>query len=250
MKKVLDIVMKTLIALTFWLAIMTLVKPEIMKGFIDWIRDIVLSLGSWNYLVVFISSIIESFPVLWVVVPGQNIMLISGWFFGEQWVNILIYIIILACLWALIWNYVGYLLGKYYGKDFFKEYGMWFGIWETEVKYLEKWTEKWWAWGVILAKFHNLARAFIPFIAWSTGMKHRSFILYNIIWSVIYSVTIILLWVVFAKYYETVLDYIQYIFFGIMAAIAIYIYKFKKKEFMQYMYEKNKEVEAKMNKKW
>jgi len=241
--------MKILIGLTFWLALITLIKPELMKGFIDWIREIVLALWNWNYLVVFVSSIIESFPVLWVVIPGQNIMLISGWFFGEQGIGILIRVIILACLWALIWNYVWYLLWKYYWKDFFKQYGMWFGIGETEVKYLEKWTEKWWAWWVIFAKFHNLARAFIPFIAGSTGMKHKQFVIYNIIGSIIYSVTIILLWVVFAKYYEVALEYIQYIFIWIFVMIWLYIWKYKKKEFMRYMYEKNKEVESKMNNK-
>ena len=250
MKKVLDIVMKTFIALTFWLAIITLVKPSLVKDFIDWIREIVLALGNWNYLVVFVSSIIESFPVLWVVIPGQNIMLISGWFFWEQWISILLRVIALACVGALIWNYVWYLLGKYYWKDFFKQYGMWFGIGETEVRYLERWTKKWWAWGVILAKFHNLARAFVPFIAWSTGMKHREFVLYNIIGSVIYSVTIILLWVVFAKYYEVVLNYVQYIFIWVFVLIWVYIWRFKKKEFMQYMYEKNQEVESKMKQKW
>ncbi|MDC0506260.1 DedA family protein [Candidatus Gracilibacteria bacterium] len=249
MKKVLDIVMKTLIALTFGLAIIALVKPSLMKDFIDWIRDIVLALGNWNYLVVFVSSIIESFPVLGVVIPGQNIMLISGGFFGEQGTSILIRVIALACVGALIGNYVGYLLGKYYGKDFFKEYGMWFGIGETEVKYLEKGTRKWGAWGVILAKFHNLARAFVPFIAGSTGMKHKEFVVYNIIGSIIYSVTIILLGVVFAKYYEIVLQYVQYIFIAIFVLIGVYIWKFKKKEFIQYMHEKNQEVEAKMNKK-
>jgi membrane protein DedA with SNARE-associated domain len=70
--------------MTLLLALLTLFKPDLIKVFIDWIRDIVLALGNWNYLVVFVSSIIESFPVLGVVIPGQNIMLISGGFFGEQ----------------------------------------------------------------------------------------------------------------------------------------------------------------------
>lgn len=248
-KKILDILMKTLIWMTLILALLTLFKPDLIKVFIDWIRDIVLALGNWNYLVVFISSIIESFPVLGVVIPGQNIMLISGGFFGEQWYMILLRIILIACIGSLLWNYAGYLLGKHYGKAFFQQYGMWFGIGETEVKYLEKWTQKWWAWWVILAKFHNLARAFIPFIAGSTGMKHKQFITYNIIGSVIYSVTIILLWVVFAKYYETVLGYIQYIFIWVIAITILYIWKYKKPEFKQYMHDKNLELEAKMKQK-
>jgi len=241
--------MKILIIATFVLAIASIFKPEIIKSFIDWIRVIVLSLWNWNYLVVFISSIIESFPVLWVVIPGQNIMLISGWFFGEQWTDKLIYIILLACFGAMIGNYSGYLLGKCYGKDFFRQYGLWFWIWETEVRYLEKWIKTWGPWGVILAKFHNLARAFIPFIAGSTGMRHLSFFIYNAIGSIIYSVVIILLWVVFATYYEVALDYIGYIFMGIMVLVGLYIWKFKKAQFIQYMNEKNAEIESKMQKR-
>ena len=41
----------------------------------------------------------------------------------------------------------------------------------------------------------------------------------------------------------------DYIFMGIMACVALYIWKFKKKEFAEYMREKNAEVEAKMIKK-
>ena len=80
-------------------------------------------------------------------------------------------------------------------------------------------------------------------------MKHASFFLYNAIGSIFYSITIILLGVVFAKYYEVAIDYIGYIFMGIMTCVALYIWKFKKKEFAEYMREKNAEVEAKMIKK-
>lgn len=238
--------MKALIWLTIILGLLTLFKPSVVISFIDWIWEIVLGLWNWNYLVVFISSIIESFPVLGVVIPGQNIMLISGGFFWEQWYDILSYVILLACLWSLIWNYVWYLLWVHYWKDFFKDYGIWFWIGETEIKYLEKWMSKWWAWWVILAKFHNLTRAFMPFVAGSTGMKHKQFITYNVIGSIIYSVTIILLGVVFAQYYEIILTYARYvILIGILFA-GIYIWKFKKEAFMKYIHDKNLELETKM----
>lgn len=246
LKKFVDILMKFLITITIVIWIIALIKPNLIKDLIEWIREIVYTLWAWNYLILFLTSIIESFPVLWVVVPWQNIILIVWWFFWELSYNNLIYVIILTSIWAIIWNYSGYLLWKYYWDEFFKQYGLWFGIWETEVKYLKKWIKKWWALWIIFWKFHNLTRAFVPFIAWWMWMKHRSFIIYNIIGSIIWSVTMIILWVIFAKVYEQIIDYLPYILTWIFVLVWVYIWRFKKEQFKEYMREKNLEIESKI----
>ncbi len=246
MKRIVDILMKSLIALTFILAILSLIRPDLVKDFIDWIKTIIIVLGNWNYLIIFGSGLIETFPVLWVVVPWQNILLVVWWFFWEISTTNLIYVMIIASIWAILWNYIWYILWKTYWEKFFKKYWLWFGIWETEVKYLKKWIKKWWATWVIIGKFHNLARAFVPFIAWSMWMKNKSFMIYNTVWSVIRAISIIILWVFFAKTYETIIDYIAYITIAIMIIVWIYIWRFKKKEFIKYVKEKEKEIEAKI----
>ena len=71
---------------------------------------------------------------------------------------------------------------------------------------------------------------------------------YNIIGSIIRSITIITLWVVFWKYYEMIINHMWKFMLWLFVIIWIYIYKFKKEEFMQYMKEKNEEVEM-MSKK-
>jgi len=58
-------------------------KPSLIEQFIGWMEKQIHLLGNWNYLIAFISSIIESFPVIGVLVPGQQIMLIVGGFFGK-----------------------------------------------------------------------------------------------------------------------------------------------------------------------
>ncbi len=245
-QKIADLLMKLLIIISFILAIIAIFKPELIKDFIEWIRSLVLVLWNWNYAILFITWVIESFPVLWVVVPGQNIMLIVWWFFAEQSKDTLIYVMILTSLWALVWNYTWYLLWRVYWETFFKKYWLWFGIWETEVKYIKKWIKKWWAAWIIFWKFHNLTRAFVPFIAWTMWMKHKTFFIYNIVWSILWSIVIIVLWVMFAKTYEVIIDYIWYILFWIIVLTWLYIWKYKKKEFMIYLEEKNKEIESKI----
>ena len=44
MKKLVDIIMKILIVLTFVLAILGIVKPDLIKAAIEWIRGMVLLL--------------------------------------------------------------------------------------------------------------------------------------------------------------------------------------------------------------
>lgn len=245
-KKILDIIMKMLIASTLVLAIITIFKPDLIVTFIKWMEWIIQSLWYWNYAIIFLSWLIEWFPVLWVVVPWQNILMLVGGFFGKMSTANLIYAIIVASLWAILSNWLWYILWIRYWEGFFKKYWLWFGIWETEVRYLKKWIKKWWATWIIVWKFHNLARAFVPFIAWTMKMDKKIFWIYNVIGSVLRSVTIVILWVFFAEYYEQILQYFGYIIILIMIITWIYIWKFKKKEFMAYMEEKNKEIERKI----
>jgi len=249
LKHLVQLIMNALIILSVWIAILALFKPELIKDWIEWIRIVVEWLWNWNYLIVFISSLIESFPVLWVVIPWQNILLIVWGFFAKINIDTLYYVVIITSIWAIIWNFIWFYLWKIYWDSFFKKYGLWFWIWETELKYLEKWIEKWWPWGITFWKFHWLTRAFLPFIAGSMWMKSKTFMLYNVIGSIIRSVIMIILGVVFAKHYESIVDHSWKIMIWIMLATWIYIWKFKKKEFKKYMQEKNEEIERKFPQK-
>lgn len=239
----LDIIMKILVGLTIFLWILALVKPELIKDILHWANGAIQSLGYWNYVIIFTSSFIEVFPVLWVVVPGQNIMIISGGFFGSLSTNYLITSIVVASSWAVLGNYVGYVLGVYYGDFFFKHYGYLFWLGKTEVNYMKWGIKKWWPIGMIVWKFHNLARAFLPFLAGSMGMKTKSFMIYNTIGSVVRATSMILIGVVFAKNYETIIDYLGYIVLGSLVIAGLYIYLFKRAAFMKYLDEKNKEID-------
>lgn len=252
-KKIIQIIINILniffVWLTIALALITIFKKEWIEQFIEWMKIIIEWLWFWNYLIAWFSSLIEAFPVLWVVVPWQNILLIVWWFFWDISNYNLIMVMIVASIWAIIWNYIGYALWVKYWDTFFTKYWNRFWIWKTEVKYIKKWIDKWWAPAIIFWKFHPMTRAFLPFIAWTMKMKSTKFMIYNTIGSIIRSITIILLWVVFVMYYKTILEYIWYIMTWLMIIIWFYIYKYKRKEFMIYMEEKNKEIEEMVNKK-
>lgn len=252
-KKIIKILINILnilfIILSLALVFIAIFKKEWFELFIEWIKVIINWLWFWNYAIVFFSSLIEAFPVIWVVLPGQNILLIVGWFFGHISQNNLVYVILVASIWAIVWNYIWFILWRYYWDSFFSKYWIWFWIWKTEVKYLKKWIDKWGPWGITIWKFHPMTRAFLPFIAGSMWMKSWKFMLYNAIGSIIRATTIILLWVVFVEYYKILLEYSGTISLVVFWLIWGYIYKFKKKEFTTYWQEKNAEMEELSRKK-
>lgn len=231
------------ITLTLALFFIAIFKKEWFELFIEWMKWEIAGLWMYNYLIVFWSAFIEAFPVIWVVVPWQNILLIVGWFFWEISSQNLIYVIIITSLWAIFWNYVWFLLGKKYWDSFFEKYGIRFGIGKTEVKYLKVWIDKWWALWITLGKFHPMTRAFLPFIAGTMGMKSMKFMIYNAIGSIIRASTIVIFWVIFAQYYKIFLEHSGKLSLAIFALIAWYIYYFKKEAFIKYWKEKNLEME-------
>lgn len=244
-KWLMQIINIALIILMITLTIISIFRPDLVKDAIEWIKNEVQNLGYWNYVIVGISSAIEWLPVLWVVIPGQNIMMIVWGFFGSEY---MIYTIIAASIWAILGNEAWFLLGKTYWEKFIEKYWDWFGIGKTESKYLKSWVEKYWSFAVILGKFHNVARAFMPFVlAWAL-MKHSTFFIYNVIGSIVRATTMICIWVVFAANYEKIVDYMGYIIAGIMIWSFAFIYFFKKEAFMKYLAEKQAEIEEKSKK--
>jgi len=242
-KLLFQVINTLLIFLTLALAVIAIVKKEWIESAIEWLKVVIEWLWSWNFLIAWLSSLIEAFPVLGVVVPWQNILLIVWGFFWNISFTNLYYVMAIASIWAIIWNYIWYKLWTIYWDTFFKKYWNRFGIWLTEVKYLKKWIDKWWPWWIIVWKFHPMTRAFLPFIAGSMWMHNAKFMLYNIIWSIVRAVIIISLWVVFVEYYKVILDYMWEVMLLVFALTGFYIYKFKRKEFKQYLHEKNLEFE-------
>ena len=54
--------------------------PEWIKIVIEWIGNLIESIGNWNYLVAFLSACIESLPIIGVVLPAMNVMILVGGF--------------------------------------------------------------------------------------------------------------------------------------------------------------------------
>jgi len=244
MKKIVWRIFKILIVffvlLTFFFAYLSFFHKELLLDYLDKIKLIVENLGYWNYVIILFFWFIESFPLVWVSVPWQTVLIIIAWFLGYKYIFISIF---LAFIWAVLWNYVWYLLGIKYWEKFFKKYGKFMWIWTTDIKYIKKWIDKNWWLFVVFWKFHNLFRAFVPFIAWSSWMKNFHFVMANIVGSFLRAVVMVILWVFFVENAEIILKNIWKIILFVVALFVLYVFFFKKEELKKYIKEKSKEMD-------
>jgi membrane protein DedA with SNARE-associated domain len=109
--------------LTLALIIISFARPEWIKEGIAWIGALIQTLGNWNYLIAFLSACIESLPIIGTAVPGMNVMILVGGFWGKTHI---FGTIICAVIGAMLGNYLGYWIGKWYGTELIERYGDWF----------------------------------------------------------------------------------------------------------------------------
>ncbi len=221
-------------------------KTQWIKIIIEYIRWIISGLGNWNYLIAFVSACIESLPFIGTTLPWMQVMIFVWWFWTKEHFFLTI---LLAITWAMLGNYIGYWIWKWYGWKILEKYGIWFGLWKTEMNILSDQIKRNGFWYIVLGKFHNFTRAFVPFIAGSSWMSEKSFWLYNMIWSIIWAFSINLLGIYFIGKYDIILKNLWKITFILLLAICVYIYFFKRKAFSEYMKNKEQEIEEKIAEK-
>lgn len=193
----------TLIALLIFFLWVSLVYPHIVKDLLHWLEQSVNNLGNWNYLVVVACWVLESLPLLWVIIPWQNMVIIIWWFFGKSHI---ISLIIIATISVYVWHVIGYLAWKKYWLKIIEK--LWPSVWfsKNKIEILEIQMEKRWGLFLVLWTFYNMTRAFVPFIAWAMNMEKRKFAFYNFIWSLLWAVVVIVIWVMFSSHYELLVE--------------------------------------------
>lgn len=217
-----------LVTLMVGIGLLSLFRPDLMRVGIDWMGVQIKSWGEWNYLILLVTAMAESFPFVGAVLPGMNIMILVWWFFvARQW-DIFPLAALLAMIGACLGNALGYFMGKYGNPETLKQYGAFFWAGPRELWWLEKQIHKNGFWFIVGWKFHNLLRSFIPYIAGSHKMSGARFWMANIFGSSLWAVSILLLGVFAVENYEVILQYLNYVLLGVVV-IGVWVFMWKNK---------------------
>lgn len=157
-----------------------------------YLLDLVSRMGAWSYLLIFVIAMLECAAFLGLVVPGESLMLACG-FLSHQHVLMLDAVIAAGTLGAIVGDNIGYELGRRMGRGWLLAGGARVGLTEARVVAAEAFFERHGSKAVFLGRFVGYARALVPFVAGTSEMNHRVFMLYNALGAVLWAVGVTLL---------------------------------------------------------
>jgi len=157
-----------------------------------YILDLVARLGHWSYLIIFLAAALESAAFLGLLIPGESIMLASG-FFAHQGLLELDAVIVVGIIGAILGDNIGYQLGSHLGREWLLRHGTRFGLKPKRLDKAEAFFARHGAKAVFFGRFVGFARALVPFLAGASRMRYRQFIVYNAIGAVLWTLACVLL---------------------------------------------------------
>ena len=142
---------------------------------LQYLLDLVTRLGDWSYLIIFGAAMLECAAFAGLLVPGESVVLASG-FFAHQGILDLDALIAAVALGAVAGDNIGYLLGARLGREWLLKRGSRFGLRKKRLAQVEAFFQRQGPRAVFIGRFIGFARALVPFVAGASRMPYRRFV--------------------------------------------------------------------------
>ena len=166
-------------------------KMHIFSGMLDHLANFIGNLGHWGYLAIFLIVALECQAGLGLVMPGESLVLLGG-FFAEQGVFELPFLIMVISLAAIVGDSIGFQLGRMLGRGWLMQHGERFGLRQEHLDRVDGFFVKHGGKAVFSSHFLHLLRSLMPFVAGSHRMAYLKFLSFNaagcIAWASIFAV--------------------------------------------------------------
>jgi len=172
--------------------------------------------GPWLYLIAAFCAFAEAAILVGMVLPGEAALLVAGYFCHEGVLQ-LVLMLPLAVLAAIAGDSVGYEFGRRFGPGLRgTAAGRWIGEhrWAGVDAFLHRHGGK----AVFLGRLTALLRALMPSMAGMSGMRYRTFLLYNALGGLLWGGGCILAGWAFASALNTIEKYLTW---GPIAALVL-----------------------------
>ena len=185
-----------------------------------------------GYFLLFVTSIVEGIPILGQFVPGQTIVIISGFLAKLDILNLMI-IIPVVIMGAMIGDISGFFLGKKYGLSLLNRFGPYFFLKEEYINKILKLIKEHKAKTMILGRFNPISRTLTPFMVGASGMNTKIFWFWDFIGVFIWTISSVLVGYVFGASYHLASKVLgKYILIAIsLGFLIVWGYRFINKQF-------------------
>ncbi|MFC5520557.1 bifunctional DedA family/phosphatase PAP2 family protein [Polaromonas jejuensis] len=149
-------------------------------------------LGQWGYLVIFLGAMLESAAFIGLVIPGESLVLVAGFFAAQGLLDLDVLMAVVA-LGAAVGDSLGYEMGRWMGRPALVRYGGRLGLTDTRIHRADEFFARHGRKAVFLGRFVGFARALVPFLAGLSRMAYRKFLPYNVAGAVLWASAVTLL---------------------------------------------------------
>ncbi len=185
-------------------------------------EDIGTTLGKWTYLLVGALAYLETGAFIGLIAPGETTILFGGFVAGQGKISL---VVLLAIVWgaALAGDVTSYFLGRRLGREFLVKHGPKVKITEDRLEKVEGFFQKYGGSAILLGRFVGLVRAIAPFIAGSSRLPFRRFIVFDIIGTGIWGCGLVLLGYVFWQSFDKLLKVAKQGLLGLAVFIVVVV---------------------------
>jgi membrane protein DedA with SNARE-associated domain len=198
-----------------------------VNSVLQYLLDLVARLGNWSYLVIFAVAALECAAFLGLVVPGESLVLASG-FFAHQGILKLDAVMVAVAVGATMGDNIGYYLGQKLGRDWLLRHGSRFGITQRRLQQADRFFQRHGPKAVFIGRFIGFARALVPFVAGTSRMPYRRFVLYNAAGAVLWTIGFVTLGYVLGASWQMAEKWIgrtSLILAGVVALVAFLVWR-------------------------
>ncbi|MET9444255.1 VTT domain-containing protein [Streptomyces sp. NPDC006610] len=146
--------------------------------------------GIWGLLLIVFA---ESGLLIGFFLPGDSLLFTAGLLIASKELDFPLWsAIVLICVAAILGDQAGYMFGKKVGPSLFTRPDSRFFKQENVTKaheFFEKYGPK----SLVLARFVPIVRTFTPIIAGVSGMRYRSFLIFNVVGGILWGAGVTLL---------------------------------------------------------
>lgn len=179
------------------------------------------AVGLWLYVIAGGLCFAEAAILIGMVLPGETALLVAGVFCNAKYGNLNIVVMIaVAVVSAIAGDSVGYEFGRKFGPSVRRSRaGRWVGErrWSKVDGFLHRHGAK----AVLLGRLTALLRALMPSMAGMSGMRYRTFLLWNAIGGLIWAPGCVLLGYAFASALDVVGQTLTWAPLAILAVAAL-----------------------------
>lgn len=169
----------------------------------EFIRQFADNVADYGYVIAFLASLLENSIFLGLIVPGDTVILLSGFFAGKG--NLSYPLALIAIIvGASVGDNAGFLLGRKLGRDWLRRVGPKFGYKKTNIERTELFWEHHGEKAIIIGDFMAYLRTFVPFFAGTSEMTQRRFFVWDLLAISVHAVLLLTLGFYFGDNWETI----------------------------------------------